>query len=97
MHSTHNTRTTTVDRAIVMREDKRDGGWSEIGIYIRRPNSTWSSKVVVAVITHPCAKAKWFVYDRDNAREAFRTRHEAVKHALQMARANPVYAEVMSQ
>lgn len=91
MHHTNNTRSTTVDRAIVMREDRRDGGWSEIGIWIRRPNTTWSSNKIGAVVTHPHAKAKWFVYSDKNGREACKTRHEAVKRAIEIARSLPEY------
>lgn len=95
MRHTNNCRSTTIDRALVMREDRRDGGWSEIGVWIRRPNTTWSSKTIGAVVTHPCAKAKWFVHHRDQTREAFKTRKEAVRHAIALARSLPEYKSAM--
>lgn len=79
-----NVKTYYPEPRVTMREDKRRD-WSEIGVYVDNPNG----RALAAVITHPCAGAKWFVYpgqktDRD--RVACRTRKAAIDAAMQIAR-----------
>ena len=90
-----NVKTTTVDSAITMREDKR-GGWSEIAVYVVKPNSSWSNKKCAAIITHPCAKAPWHLYD-GGIHIKFRTRKEAIHYAIKHAKRLPEYINVMEE
>jgi len=88
-----NVRTTTIDSAITMREDRRDG-WSEIAVYVIKPDASWYSKKCISVITHPCAGAKWFLYD-GNHHIRFRTRKEAIKYAVERAKHSTEYKTAM--
>jgi hypothetical protein len=55
-------------------EKKLGGGAMEIGV-----RSAVTSQLV-AVITHPCAGAKWFIHQMGNYdRMAFRTKKEAMQ------------------
>jgi hypothetical protein len=91
-----NVKTTTIDSAITMREDRR-GDWSEIAIYVSRANSSWSDKTCAAVITHPCKGARWFcIYDGLHT-TAFRTRKEALVFSLSVARNLPDYIKAMEE
>lgn len=91
------TKTTTLSRGLIMCEDKREGGWSETSIWILKPNASWSDRIIGAVVTHPCAKAKWHVYDRDNAKQSFKTRRKAVEHAVALTRSLPEYSEAVGR
>ena len=92
-----NVRTTTIDNALTMREDRR-GDWSEIAVYISRANASWGSKTCAAVITHPCRGAKWnifFGHDPALLSRSFKTRKEAVAYAISTARKLPEYIKAM--
>lgn len=90
-----NVRTTTIDNAITMRDDRR-GDWSEIAIYVIKPNTSWSNKKCTSVITHPCARAKWFLYDGDHHIK-FSTRKEAIKYAIEHAKRSLEYKTAMEE
>jgi hypothetical protein len=56
--------------------ETRKGGWSEIGVYIGEA----SFRSLLAVITHPCSGADWFVYWANNRP---RSRYKSRKAALE--------------
>jgi len=93
-----NVKTTTVDSAITMRDDRR-GDWSEIAIYVSDASASWNNKVCAAVITHPCKKAKWnlFLCQGPDPVRRFKTRRVAVAFALGVARGMPEYIKSMEK
>ena len=62
--------------AVSITERRLGGGAVEIGI---RRNGE-----LVAVITHPCAGADWFIYPHKTDRERFKTKREAIERASTM-------------
>ncbi len=89
-----NVRTTTIDNAITMREDRR-GDWSEIAVYVSRANASWDNRTCAAVITHPCRGAKWNIFLGHDPVLRFKTRKEAVAYAISTARKLPEYIKAM--
>jgi len=89
-----NVKTTTVDSAITMRDDRR-GDWSEIAIYVSDASASWNNKVCAAVITHPCKSAKWNLFLGQDPVRRFKTRRDAVAFALGVARSLPEYKKAM--
>jgi len=91
-----NVKTTTIDSAITMREDRR-GDWSEIALYVSFANSSWQNRTCAAVITHPCKKAKWNLFLGQDPVRRFKTRRDAVAFALGVARGMPEYIKAMEE
>lgn len=60
-----NVKTYHIDGIITLREDKRPGGWSEIGVYVD-PVLPNAGNILAAVISHPGAGTKWFVHPAGN-------------------------------
>jgi hypothetical protein len=78
-------RTIYLEPHIYMTENRISGGWSEIGIYIE-------PRVLITVISHPIAGARWFVSTNNARRDpGFKTKREAIDFALTMARNSPTY------
>lgn len=93
-----NVRTTYVEGVITLREDKRPGGWSEIGVYVD-PVIPTAGKICAAVITHPCAGGKWFVSDRHTGARGvpFKTRKAALWAAIEAAKDTDAYKTHMGR
>lgn len=63
---------------IRLTETRAKGGWCEIGVY--------RSGDLMAVITHPCAGAKWFVHFTGwRPKESFKNKEKAVESAISFA------------
>lgn len=88
------TKTTYPAKHVKMREDKRPGGWREIGVFVD-PVLAGAGNILVAVVTHPCTGAKWFVYPAAGAgicgRLTFKTRKDAVRWAFREALNSDAY------
>ncbi len=89
------TRTTHPDRFLTIREHAR-GGWSEIGVYINDFNSA-GSRTIASVVTHPCARAKWFVYPYNGSKFSCKTREAALSAALEIARSTQEYKKLSKE
>ena len=86
-----NVKTTYPEPFIKIREDKR-GDWSEIGVYVD-PVIPTAGNVCIAVITHPCAGAKWFIHATGLSSRGIpcRTRQYALELAINAARQSAAY------
>lgn len=80
--------TTHPEPFIKIREDKRRD-WSEIAVYVEAR----VGQIAAAIITHPCAGAKWFVHSSDVYSKAkpFRTRKSALEYALVAVKETEAY------
>jgi hypothetical protein len=59
-------------------ETRGEGGWCEIGV--RRADQ------LIAVVTHPCAGAKWFVHFSGwRRKEAYKSKEKAIAAATSFA------------
>ena len=87
----NNVKTTYPEPHIVVREDKRRD-WSEISVFVD-PSAPRITKTCAAIITHPCAGAKWFVYDNFTGRRGvpFKTRKDALWAAIEAAKNTDAY------
>ena len=55
-------------------------GWCEVGHYV--------GDKLIAVLTHPCKNAKWFVHG-DKGKAAFRRKRDAERFAFDLCVASP--------
>lgn len=76
---------------ISLRTDRRDGGWSEVGVFVD-PVISGADRILVAVVSHNCSKAKWIVHPNEGGSVVFKTRAEAMKRALWWARRTDAYS-----
>lgn len=86
-----NVKTIYPEPHIVVREDKRRD-WSEIAVFVE-PALPRATKICAAVITHPCAGAKWFVHDAFTGCRGvpFKTRKAALWAAIEAAKDTDAY------
>ena len=76
---------------IVVKTDKRAGGWQEIGVYVA-PVLPKASNILAAVVTHPCAGGKWIVhYGQQWRADRCSTRKAAMALALDAAKTSAAY------
>jgi len=83
-----NVKTSHPDQFIKVREDKR-GAWSEIAVYVEAR----VGQVAAAIVTHPCAGAKWFVLDAQAYGRGVphKTRKSAIEAAIAIAKETATY------
>lgn len=86
-----NVKTTYPEPHIKVREDKRRD-WSEIGVFVDAV-LPYGPSICAAIITHPCAGAKWFVHDRNTGCRGvpFKTRKSALWAAIEAAKDTDAY------
>lgn len=58
---------------VLMMTNRREGGWSETGVYVDR--------VLHAVVSHPCAGASWFLHTMDFKSRRYSTQTAALAAA----------------
>lgn len=75
---------------IRLRTDRRDNGWSEIGVYVDAVIEG-AYPILVAVVSHNCSGGKWVLHPGDAPAVRFPTRKEALKRALWWARRSDAY------
>lgn len=90
MHTPVNIKVTRPEAFVTLKEDKRPGGWCEIGVYVD-PVIKGGSLILVAVITHPCTGGKWFVSGLGWNKHRTNTRKAALEHAFDMVRHSAAY------
>lgn len=75
---------------IRLRTDRRDGGWSEIVVYVDAVIEG-AYPILVAVVSHKRSGGKWVLHPSDAPAVRFTTRKEALKCALWWARRSDAY------
>ena len=70
---------------ITKRTERRGGGWCEVGVYVD-PVLPGGTRILAAVISHPCKGAKWTVHAAGkHDKRAFPSLVKAWEHAWQIA------------
>ena len=61
-----------------------ENGWQEVGLYVD-PVLSGASRILIAVMTHPCKGAKWTVHSASShEKKTFRLKRDARKHAFEL-------------
>ena len=70
---------------VTKRTERRGGGWCEVGVYVD-PVLPGGSRILAAVISHPCKGAKWTLHSAgSHNREVFPSLNKAWGRAWQIA------------
>jgi hypothetical protein len=70
---------------ITKRTDRRESGWCEVGVYVD-PVLPGGSRILAAVISHPCKGAKWTLHSAgSHSRETFPSLIKAWERAWDIA------------